>query len=180
MHGRVASLAVCETHRFSKRPTDRIRLIAGLGAEGDAHAGQTVQHRSRVARDPSQPNLRQVHLIGAELLATLRDEGFDVAPGRLGENVLTDGLDLHALPTGARLSLGDEAVLLLTGLRNPCGQLNAIGPGLMQRLVDRGEDGALVRRGGVMAIVETGGRVATGDPIRVVLPAAPHRPLEPV
>lgn len=174
MNARVVSLNRCESHIFSKQPVTQARLLAGLGVEGDVHAGRTVRHRSRVAVDPSQPNLRQVHLIPIELLHELEAAGYAVAPGRLGENVTTEGIDLLAMPTGTRLTMGTQAVLELTGLRNPCTQLDQVGPGLMQRLVDRGEDGRLIRRGGVMAIVLISGLVCAGDPIDVMLPAEPH------
>ena len=167
-------------HVFSKEPEESVRLLAGLGVKGDAHAGRTVKHRSRVRQDPTQPNLRQVHLIHAELHDELRDAGFDVAPGKMGENVTTRGVDLLALPTGARLRLGEEAVVEITGLRNPCGQLDTYRPGLRAAVLDRDDDGALVRKAGVMAIVLAGGEVFPGDPIRVELPAEPHRPLERV
>ena len=167
-------------HSFSKAGEDRIRLLEGLGVEGDAHAGRTVKHRSRVARDPSEPNLRQVHLIHAELHDELRDQGFDVAPGDMGENVTTRGIDLLALPAGARLRLGADAVVELTGLRNPCVQLDRFQPGLMKAVLDRDGEGRLVRRSGVMAVVVVGGEVRPGDPIDVELPARPHAPLEKV
>jgi MOSC domain-containing protein YiiM len=142
--------------------------------------GETVQHRSRLARDPSQPNLRQVHLIHAELHDELRTAGFDVAEGQMGENVTTRGIDLLALPTGARLHIGDEALLKLTGLRNPCKQLNGLQDGLMAATLARDAAGSLVRKAGVMAVVLSGGEVRPGDPIRAELPAEPHSPLEPV
>lgn len=167
-------------HAFSKRACAAIRLIAGLGVEGDAHAGQTVQHLSRVARDPSAPNLRQVHLIHAELHDELRLLGFRVSPGDMGENVTTRGVDLLALPAGTRLMLGSEAVVEVTGLRNPCVQLDGFQPGLMKAVLGRDADGRLVRKAGVMAVVLTGGLVAAGDPVTVTYPLRPHRPLEPV
>jgi len=167
-------------HAPGKERQDAIRLIAGLGVEGDAHAGETVKHRSRVRRDPGQPNLRQVHLIHSELHAELRGDGFEVGPGEMGENVTTRGVDLLALPTGARLRLGADAVVEVTGLRNPCKQLNSIGDGLMAAVLDRDADGNLVRRSGVMSVVLEGGEVSAGDPIEVELPPEPHRLLEPV
>ena len=167
----VVAVASDGEHRFSKRTTDVIRLLAGLGVEGDAHAGVTVQHRSRVARDPSQPNLRQVHLIHAELLDEVDDAGFTVPPGAMGENITTRGVDLLGLPAGTRLELGPEAVIEITGLRNPCTQIEAYEPGLLKRMVGRDADGAIVRRAGVMAIVLAGGEVRPGDPLRVVEPA---------
>ena len=155
-------------------------MVAGLGVEGDAHAETTVKHRSRVARDPTQPNLRQVHLIHAELHDELAERGFDVEPGRMGENVTTRGVDLLALPVGARLRLGDEAVVEITGLRNPCTQLDGIQPGLMEATLERDGDGRLVRKAGVMGVVVAGGEVRPGDPVVVELPQPPHHPLEPV
>jgi MOSC domain-containing protein YiiM len=157
-----------------------IRLVTGRGVEDDAHSGATVKHRSRVARDPSQPNLRQVHLIHAELHEALRAAGFAIAAGQMGENVTTRGVDLLALPTGARLHLGESAVVEVTGLRNPCVQLDGIQAGLMAAVLDRDADGNLIRKAGVMAIVLADGEVRPGDPIRVELPAEPHRPLAPV
>jgi len=165
---------------FSKGCEAAIRLMAGQGVQGDAHAGRTVQHRSRVARTPDAPNLRQVHLVGAELHDELRAGGFDVGPGDIGENVATRGLDLLALPTGTRLRLGAAAVVEVTGLRNPCVQLDDFCPGLMRAVLDRDDEGNLVRRAGVMAIVLADGDVRPGDPIVVELPPLPHTPLAPV
>lgn len=180
MNGRVVSVSCDGAHRFSKQPVAAIRLIAGLGVEGDAHSGETVQHRSRVAVDPSQPNLRQVHLIAAELLDELVEQGFDVRPGDLGENVTTCGLDLIGLPCGTHLHLGREAVVQVTGLRNPCGQIDEFRPGMLKAVLGKGLDGALVRKAGVMGIVLQGGEVAVGAEVRVELPPEPHRPLERV
>jgi hypothetical protein len=167
-------------HRFSKERVGAISLVAGIGVEGDAHAGHAVKHRSRVARDPFQPNLRQVHLIHAELFAELDALGFEIAPGQLGENVTTQGIDLLGLPSGARLHLGDEVVVRITGLRNPCSQLDRFRPGLMAAVLDRSADGRIVRKAGIMAVVEAGGTVREGDAIRVAMPPVPHRALEPV
>lgn len=166
------------THRFSKGPCTSISLIEGMGVAGDAHAGTLVQHRSRARRDPNQPNLRQVHLIHAELLTELSASGHRVGPGSLGENILTGGLDLLGLPTGSRLRIGD-AELQVTGLRNPCRQIEEFSPGLLSLVAPR-VDGGIVRRAGVMAVVERGGRIAPGMPIEVVLPDGPGRPLAPV
>jgi MOSC domain-containing protein YiiM len=148
--------------------------------EGDAHLGETVKHRSRVARDPSQPNLRQVHLIHAELHDELLVAGFAVSAGEMGENVTTRGVDLLRLPTGTRLHLGDTAVVEVTGLRNPCVQLDHFQQGLMEAVLERDEQGRLIRKAGVMAIVIVGGEVRPGDPIIVEMPPEPHRPLKPV
>ena len=178
--GVVEAVSCASQHTFSKANVGAIRLLAGLGVEGDAHLGRTVQHRSRVARDPSQPNLRQVHLIHGELLDELRLQGFDVAPGVMGENVTTRGVELLALPTGSRLSLGAEAVVEVTGLRNPCAQLDQFQHGLMAAVLDRDDEGKLVRKSGVMAIVVTGGDVRPGDPIAVEFPPRPHVRLERV
>ena len=179
-------------HTMAKPNVEVITLMVGLGVEGDAHCGATVKHRSRVARDPSQPNLRQVHLVHAELHDDLRARGFEVAPGVMGENVTTRGVDLLGLPVGTRLTFGgggggedgagrSRAVVEVTGLRNPCGQLDGIQPGLRSANVDRDEAGEIVgRRAGVMAVVVAGGEVRPGDAIAVELPAPPHRPLEVV
>jgi MOSC domain-containing protein YiiM len=176
----VTAVAVSASHSFTKSTATSIRLIAGLGVEGDAHAGVTVKHRSRARVDPTRPNLRQVHLIHAELHDELVAHGFPVTAGRMGENVTTRGLDLLGLPTGARLRLGAAAVVEVTGLRNPCSQLDGLHHGLMAATLDRDAQGRLVRKAGVMAIVLVGGEVRPGDPIAVELPAGPHAPLAPV
>lgn len=167
-------------HRFSKPVVDEITLVAGWGIEGDTHAGVTVQHRSRVARDPNQPNLRQVHLIHAELFDEVAASGYRVEAGQLGENVTTRGVDLLALPADALLRLGEEAVVRVTGLRNPCQQINGFEPGLLREVLGRSEDGAVERKGGVMAVVVAGGTVRAGDEIRIELPAGEAVPLQPV
>lgn len=178
-NGRALVVAVSRgsEHTFSKRQEDRIRLLAGLGVEGDAHSGRTVQHRSRVAQDPTQRNLRQVHLIHAELHDELRARGFSLMAGDMGENVATRGIDLLGLPTGTRLRLGESAVVEVTGLRNPCVQLDHFQAGLMAAVLDRDRDGKLVRKAGVMAVVVSEGEVCPGDGISVELPPAPHVPL---
>lgn len=176
--GVVAAVSRSERHTFSKLAVDSVQLLAGLGVEGDAHMGATVKHRSRVRVDPSQPNLRQVHLIHEELFDELRGQGFDVAAGQLGENITTRGIDLLGLPTGTRLHLGDAAVLEVTGLRNPCSQIDALRPGLTRAVLGRNEDGTIRRKTGVMAVVLAGGRVRAGDGIRLTLPAGEHVPLE--
>lgn len=163
-------------HAFSKTSYDEIRLVEGLGVEGDAHFGATVQHRSRVAQDPSQPNLRQVHLIHSELFGVVARAGFTVEPGQLGENVTTRGIDLLELPVGARLRLGD-AVVTITGLRNPCAQIDGLQPGLLKQLVRSGTDGVVERLAGVMGIVSRSGVVRPGSSITVDLPPEPHHPL---
>jgi MOSC domain-containing protein YiiM len=177
MEGKVVAVCMSPAHTFSKPAQDSIRLIAGHGVEGDAHAGKTVKHRSRVAKDPAKPNLRQVHLIHAELHDELRDRGFEVAPGDMGENITTRGIDLLRLPTGTRLHLGASAVIEITGLRNPCVQLDQLGQGLMKAVLDRDADGNLVRKSGVMAVVLQEGSVVPGDPILIQLPSEPHCPL---
>lgn len=180
MQGQVEAVSVGAGHTMSKTNAGRIRLLAGLGVDGDAHAGATVRHRSRVRRDPAQPNLRQVHLIHGELHDELRARGFDIGPGEMGENITTRGVELLALPAGARLRLGDEAVVEVTGLCNPCAQLDGVRPGLLKAVLDPDEHGELVRKAGVMGIVVTGGEVSPGDAVRVELPATPHEPLRPV
>jgi len=180
MSGSILALSRSAAHAFSKKAESRLTLIEGRGVEGDAHAGVTVQHRSRVARDPSQPNLRQVHLLHDELLRELNERGFPIHAGMLGENVTTSGVDLLALPAGTRLRLGAAAVVELTGLRNPCSQIEGFHEGLLAAVVQRGPDGRVSRKAGVMAIVVRGGVIATGDPIEVEFPAQPHHPLEVV
>ena len=180
MSATVVAVARDGRHDFSKPTCLSIRLAAGLGVEGDAHAGTTVKHRSRVRANPAAPNLRQVHLIHAELIEELRGAGFDVTAGTMGENITTRGIDLLALPTGARLRIGTEAVVEVTGLRNPCVQLDGLQPGLMAATIDRDADGSLVRKAGIMGIVLTSGEVYPGDSMRVELPAEPHRKLQPV
>lgn len=177
---RVVSVSAGPAHGPCKPVRAEIRLLCGLGVQGDAHLGRTVQHRSRARAHPDWVNLRQVHLVGAELHVELSARGLDVGPGQLGENVLTIGLDLLALPAGALLRLGDEAVVELTGLRNPCTQLDGVRPGLMGAVLDSAPDGTLTRRAGVMAIVLRGGRVAPGDAIDLTRPPGADRPLEPV
>jgi len=176
----VAAVSSSSRHRFSKEAQPVVRLLAGLGVEGDAHLGRTVQHLSRVRRDPTAPNLRQVHLVHAELHDELAAAGFRVGAGDMGENVTTRGVDLLALPTGALLRLGADAVVEVTGLRNPCVALDRFHVGLMAALMDRDADGGLVRKAGVMAVVVTGGDVRRGDPIAVELPPEPRRALGPV
>jgi MOSC domain-containing protein YiiM len=180
MTGRVTAVSRSAKHTLTKGNQTAIQLLEGLGVEGDAHAGATVKHRSRVKRDPSQPNLRQVHLIHTELHAELRERGFDIAAGQMGENITTEGLDLLGLPTGTRLRLGDAAVVEITGLRNPCTQLNKLQKGLMKAVLDRDMEGNLVRKAGVMAVVIAGGAVQPGDVIAVELPPEPHQALQPV
>lgn len=177
---RVIAVSRDDVHRFSKPVVDEVTLVEGWGIEGDAHAGTTVQHRSRVARDPSQPNLRQVHLLHAEVFDEVAEAGFRVEPGQMGENVTTRGVDLLGLPTGTLLHLGDEACVRVTGLRNPCQQINGFEPGLLREVLGRDEDGAVVRKGGVMSVVVTGGVVRTGDRVRIELPTGEQQVLQPV
>ncbi|SIN59657.1 MOSC domain-containing protein [Parasphingorhabdus marina DSM 22363] len=176
---RVISVHRQRDHQFSKSPEQQITLIAGEGVQGDAHRGQTVKHRSRVARDPDQPNLRQVHLLHEELLDELRTQSFRIHPGDIGENILTRDLALLDLPEGTLLRIGEQAKLRITGLRNPCRQLNDFAPGLTDAVLARGPQGELVRKAGVMAVVENGGVVKAGDAISTELPEN-GKPLEPV
>jgi MOSC domain-containing protein YiiM len=178
--GTVVCVCRSPTHDFSKQRRSSICLVEGLGVEGDAHQGATVKHRSRVRVDPSRPNLRQVHLIHAELLDELAGRGFGVTPGDLGENITTRGLPLLDFPAGTRLAIGDSAIVELTGLRNPCGQIEDFMPGLLAAVLDRDATGRIVRKTGVMAIVVAGGEVGDGASIRVTLPPAPHRRMDVV
>lgn len=178
MKAHVIAVAVSLTHTMSKPAREHIRLLAGLGVEGDAHMGTTVKHRSRVRIDPTAPNLRQVHLIHAELFDELRTKGFDIAPGQMGENITTRGIDLLALPRGTRLHLG-QAAIEITGLRNPCTQLDSIQPGLMEAVLER-SSGGLIRKAGVMAIVVASGDVHIATEIVVTPPLGNHEALRPV
>lgn len=178
--GLVVAVSRNRSHTFSKQNEPEIRLVAGIGVEGDAHAGSRVQHRSRVRANPAQPNLRQVHLIHIELHDELREAGFEIGPGDMGENITTRGIDLLGLPVGAVVQLGSEATVEITGLRNPCMQLDRFSPGLMAAVLDRDEAGELVRKAGVMGVVVGGGIVRPGDPATVILPDEPHVPLQPV
>jgi hypothetical protein len=180
MDGIVIAVSSSAAHTFSKQNHPGIRLLAGLGVEGDAHCGATVKHRSRVAQNPNQPNLRQVHLIHAELHDELNAAGFLVSAGQMGENITTRGIDLLALPTGARLHIGDTAIVEVTGLRNPCPQLDQFQLGLMAAVLGRDEHGELVRKAGIMGIVLVSGDVSVGDVIQVELPEEPHKRLERV
>ncbi|MBB3775563.1 MOSC domain-containing protein YiiM [Erythromicrobium ramosum] len=174
------SVARNGAHRFSKEVVEAIIILEGLGVVGDAHAGITVKHRSRVKADPTQPNLRQVHLIHAELFDEVAAKGFSVAPADLGENITTQGIDLLALPRGTVLAVGESVRLEVTGLRNPCAQIEAFQPGLLSAVLDKAADGTLIRKSGIMSIVLAGGMVQAGDAIRVELPAPPFLPLERV
>ena len=176
----VVAVSISAAHAFSKQRQETITLLEGLGVDGDAHCGRTVQHLSRIAQNPDQPNLRQVHLIHSELFAELKAAGFDISPGDMGENITTSGLDLLGLPRGARLLIGADAVIEITGLRNPCKQLEAFRPGLMYATLEKTADGDLVRKAGVMAVVISGGEVRPGEGISVRLPTEPHHRLEPV
>lgn len=176
----VVAVSRLEAHEFSKLPTDVIRLLAGLGVEGDAHCGETVKHRSRVRQDPTQPNLRQVHLLHAELFDELAKKGFNVEPGQLGENITTLGLDLLGLSEGAVLRIGETAEVKITGLRNPCSQIDDHCQGLLSAVIDRDDAGNIIRKAGVMGVVQVGGYVRQGDSIIIERQPTPHRPLERV
>jgi MOSC domain-containing protein YiiM len=180
MGGMVAAVSSNAEYSFTKPNRDSITLLAGLGVEGDVHAGVTVKHRSRVAKDPTQPNLRQVHLMHEELFAEVGEEGFTVAPGELGENITTRGIDLLGLPVGTLLRIGDEAVVEVTGLRNPCVQIDDFQDGLLKQVAGRDAEGNIVRKAGIMSIVKNGGVVRPGDTITAELPSGPHRPLDRV
>ncbi len=176
---RVLGVYSSAEHAFSKQPVDEIELVAGLGVAGDSHQGAQVRHRSRVAADPTQPNLRQVHLMHTELFDELRPD-FDIKGGDLGENITTQGIDLLSLPTGATLRIGETALVTLTGLRNPCQQIEAFRPGLLKRVAYKDADGQLVRKAGVMGVVVLGGIIRPGDGIDLTLPPEPHVALERV
>lgn len=180
MAGVVSHLHRSPTYTFSKAPERELVLVAGMGVDGDAHCGATVQHRSRVASDPTRPNLRQVHLLQGELLDELAASGFAVAPGDLGENITTRGMDLLALSVGTMIRLGDDALVAVTGLRNPCRQIDDFQIGLLDHVLGRDDAGRVIRRAGVMGVVVRGGRVAVGAVIDAQAPPGPHVGLEPV
>jgi MOSC domain-containing protein YiiM len=178
MGGTITAISRNGTYSFSKPNRESITLLAGFGVEGDVHGGATVKHRFRMAKDPSQPNLRQVHLMHEELFEELRAAGFEVGAGELGENVTTRGVDLLGLPVGTLLHLGDEAVVEVTGLRNPCAQIDRFRKGLLKQVVGRSEDGRALFRSGIMSVVVRGGVVRAGDAVGVELPEGPHRALD--
>ncbi len=178
--GVVKSVCKSETHTFSKFNCDKIVLLKGLGVEGDAHKGKNVKHRSRVAKDPSQPNLRQVHLIHSELFSELKEKGFDIQDGEIGENITTQGIDLLSLPKGALLKIGETVKIEVTGLRNPCKQLDSLHKGLMKAVLDQDKDGNLIRKAGIMGIVLEGGEITIEDNIVIELPPKPYVKLERV
>ena len=180
MGGTVSAVSSNDRYSFTKPNRESITLLTGLGVEGDVHAGVTVKHRSRMRQDPTLPNLRQVHLIHEELFAEVEREGFAVAPGELGENITTTGLDLLGLPEGTLLRIGADAVVEVTGLRNPCRQIDGLADGLLKRVVGRDEAGNVVRKAGIMGVVTRGGVIRPGDAIEVELPEEPHRPLDVV
>lgn len=180
MRPKVVAVHTKDIHAFSKDSVRCISLLAGQGVAGDAHCGATVKHRSRVAKDPTQPNLRQVHLLHSELFAELASKGLHVEPGQMGENITTIGLDLLGLSEGVLLRIGQEALVRVTGLRNPCAQIESFMPGLLAAVLDRTEEGELVRKAGVMGVVLESGSVRPGDPIVVVQSPLQKRPLRPV
>ena len=180
MTGRVIAVSLSTAHSFNKSNRESIELLAGLGIAGDAHCGNTVQHRSRVAKDPTQPNLRQVHLIHSELHDELKTKGFDLFPGQMGENITTIEIELLQLPTNTLLHIGEKATVRVTGLRNPCAQLDRFKSGLMAAVLDRDREGNLIRKAGIMGIIIASGVVKVGDSIHIELPERPYKSLEPV
>jgi MOSC domain-containing protein YiiM len=178
--GYVTAVSLSKEHRFSKPTAASIRLLAGLGIAGDTHMGETVKHRHMVAKDPTLPNLCQVHLLHEELFDELRDKGFVIRPGDIGENVTTRDIDLLSLPTDTRLYLGASAIVRVTGLRSPCIQMDRFQKGLMAATLDKDADGNLIRKAGIMSVVLADGDVQAGDRIEIEFPAGPHRALQPV
>lgn len=178
-HPKVVAVACDSKHNIIKPVQAHITLIAGWGVEGDAHAGETIQHRYDKRRNPTAPNLRQIHLMHAELFDHMADQGMTVRPGQMGENITTRDIDILSLPQGTRLKLGN-AVIELTGLRNPCKYLNTIAPGLMKACLAKHKDGTPFPQSGVMGMIIAGGIVKAGDAIEIVLPEKPHHRLLPV
>ncbi len=177
MNAGVVAVSASAAHDVRKDHREVIRLVEGLGVEGDAHLGATVQHLSRIRRDPTVPNLRQVHLIHEELHDELRAAGFSIVPGQMGENITTRGVDLLGLAHGTRLRLGPDAVVEITGLRNPCRRLNELAEGLMAACLDHADDASLVRKAGILGVIVRGGEVRPGDAIVVEPPDGPQVPL---
>ena len=175
----VIAVASDSAHNVIKPVRESISLIAGLGIEGDAHAGKTIQHRYDKARNPDAPNLRQVHLMHAELFDQMAELGMTVTPGQMGENITTRNIDILGVPRGTHLKIG-EAIIEITGLRNPCKHLNKVAVGLMEACIERYDDGALFPQSGVMGIVIAGGEIKVGDDIQIITPDKPYSRLEPV
>jgi MOSC domain-containing protein YiiM len=176
----VLGVFVSDKHSFSKYRRESINLLERLGVEGDAHCGKLVQHLWDAKKDPLRPNFRQVHLIHSELLDEVNARGFNVLPGDLGENITTRGIDLLGLPTGARLQIGEDAVVEVTGLRSPCVQINTFQEGLLEAVIERRKSVGLIRKTGVMSVVIRGGVIRNGDAIEVRLPDGPHERLAPI
>ena len=178
--GTIVAVSASAAHGFSKAPRDAITLLAGLGVEGDAHCGATAQHLYRMGKDPTAPNLAQVHFLPVELFAEMAELGYALEPGAMGENVLTEGLDLVTLPTGTIFEIGEGVMVEISGIRDPCKKIDALGPGLTKAMFGRDADGGLLRKAGIMGVVRSGGTIRPGDVIQVTLPAEPHRRLEVV
>ena len=176
--GAVKAVSCDAGHNFSKPVCNSIKVVSGLGVEGDAHFGKLVQHLYRNKQDPSVPNLRQIHLIHSELHEELHGKGFDILSGDMGENITTQGIDLLGLPLGTVLTIGDEAAIEITGLRNPCYQLNDFRDGLMKACLDKAGDGSVIFKSGIMGVIVKDGTIRPGDPIRVELPDEPYTPLD--
>ena len=107
----VLSVHLSPEHGFSKTSQPSIKLLKGLGVEGDCHLGTTTQHLWRLKSHASEPNLRQVHLIQSELLDEPDfhgDDGVRVQPGQMGENISTVGIDLLSLGSGTKLHFMDK------------------------------------------------------------------------
>ncbi|MFJ7724985.1 MOSC domain-containing protein [Neobacillus sp. NPDC097160] len=177
--GTVIAVSLSKRHTFSKENQDIIKLVKGLGVESDAHFGSTVKHRSRVAQNPNQPNLRQVHLIQNELFEELTDR-FNIKPGQMGENITTVGINLLELSTDTILYTGESSAVKVTGLRNPCAQIDHFQPGLLKAVLDKDSAGNLIRKAGLMGVVLQSGLVKQGDTIRVEFPPKPFKKLERV
>ena len=177
MNAKVIAVSRKATHKFSKNNQLAIDLVAGFGVSGDAHYGQTVQHRYDKKKDPNRPNLRQVHLIQSELFDWVANKGYAIAPGDLGENITTRGIDLLALPLGTRLKLGESAIVELTGLRHPCKLINSLGQNLMDVMKDSTPKGEMRPKAGVMSVVIESGKIMPDDEVVVFLPNGPFVPL---
>jgi MOSC domain-containing protein YiiM len=173
----VKSVSKSLSHTFSKNVVGQIKLIEGLGVEDDVHLGKTVKHQYLAKKYPTSANLRQVHLIHYELIEELNENGFSVSDGDLGENITTIGIDLLNLPTDTILKIGNEAVVKITGLRNPCVQLDMFQKGLLKAVIEKDENGNVIRKCGIMGIVIKSGIVRIDDAIEIIFPQKPFKKL---
>ena len=149
--GSVAAVCVSERKGTIKQPVPEIRLRRRHGVEGDAHAGDWH---------------RQVSLLADESVDKMREKMPDIPSGAFAENILTKGIELHALPPGTRLRIGGSVLLEITQIGKECHADCAIR---------RQVGDCVMPREGVFAIVLEEGVIRAGDVITVIGtdPAAP-------